>query len=91
MKCTSTMKLTKEKKAPHEQVCAVVTGQKSEGTTAGRKPITTIEKRNTSPRPQSPRHRKFLYRHYKRSKADSIVWDKKTVCTYHPRSNSRHF
>ena len=52
------MKLTKEKKAPHEQVCAVVTGQKSEGTTAGRKPITTIEKRNTSPRPQSPRHRK---------------------------------
>ena len=24
MKCTSTMKLTKEKKAPHEQVCAVV-------------------------------------------------------------------
>ena len=52
------MKLTKEKKAPHEQVCAVVTGRKSEGTTAGRKPITTIEKRNTSPRPQSPRHRK---------------------------------
>ena len=30
------MKLTKEKKAPHEQVCAVVTGQKIEGTTAGR-------------------------------------------------------
>ena len=50
------MKLTKEKKAPHEQVCAVVTGQKNEGTTAGevkRFPYLTI-----SPRPQSPRHRK---------------------------------
>ena len=77
------MKLTKEKKAPHGQVCAVVTGRKSEGTTAGRKPITTIEKRNTSPRPQSPRHRKFLYRHYKRSKADSIVWKKKKM---HPHA-----
>ena len=36
------MKLTKEKKAPHEQVCAVVTGQKSEGTTTGRKLVSTI-------------------------------------------------
>ena len=50
------MKLTKKK--PRTSKCVPSCGAEIEGTKAGRKPITTIEKRNTSPRPQSPRHRK---------------------------------
>ena len=54
-------------------------GAEIEGTKAGE--VNQLPFHTTSLRPQNPRHRKFLYRHYKRSKADSIVWKKKKNCT----------